>query len=291
MQQEVARALRSGFERAPGFVQRVRPKPLRLAMFRQSARGQAEVEPRAPRWAVAMIEAAALCWDRISAAEDLGGCRDKAIEALQDPALTKTLIDASQGVPRWLVRLAGHLAPHDALLARLWYLPFSDQIDQSLRLSTMRVSAWMARAVLEFDRRPEVAPVRPDERPGHLLDYYDDWTIPREVRQVLFRFDISCMCTTALCGAALKGVQPPDWMPSAVYSEFTDAARPWLDLMANVYAIDVPEPLRERFDWTEVQQRHVEWREARAKSVALFEQGGRELRRVLPPSERSGRAD
>jgi hypothetical protein len=131
--------------------------------------------------------------------------------------------------------------------------------------------------------RPSIAPSTSDDMFGYLTDRHS----PREMRRALLERDVAHVLRAAMHGAELRSEVPPQWMIDASFERFGAGLRPWFDLMASAFGLEVPDDLRQHTDWRAVVQAHRELQAARRSAVARYEEGGRQPMLVLPPDRDS----
>jgi hypothetical protein len=227
-------------------------------------------------------------WTRVAGSESPEEFRRASVALIHDTEWQATVLDAAQRMnwARAPIELLSTFATNDHVLA-LFPLPFDEALEPAARMTARRAFAWTAHVFVHIKNCVGSSSIE-EPRAGHLLDYYDDWSITREVRQTLYRVDFTSAGVLALFGATVKGGMK-QWMPRAAYSDFVSASRVWLDLMSTTFGIDVPAEIRDAVDWAAAERKHHEWRAAREQSARRFEEGGRVPRLVLPLPD-SGRA-
>jgi hypothetical protein len=264
---------------------------LAKAELREELSRTKRLRPSLGNWFGSLMQVSRCTWERVGKSDNPDALRRGSIALMREPSWQEMVLDASKG-PSWAIRFMSSFAGKDQLLALL-PMPFDHLlVDRAVLLSVRRANAWMARVLVTMLDHPELRrTVLEEPSAGRWLDYYDDWSIPREVRQTLFHLDFASVSVLALFGAMFEQTDVPGWMPSAAYGDLVQASRRWLDLTATAFGVPVPDEAREHLDWAGIERNHLEWRAAREQSVRAFEEGGRVMRAVLPLPDPSGQAE
>lgn len=163
-------------------------------------------------------------------------------------------------------------------------LPFEKDLDRQRADEARAAVVWLYLAIGQLLADPRIDE-QLEAEPGHMLDYFTDRDIPREIRRALFERDIASVYLMALVGAAIADTPLSQAVTRALYDGLVRGLRQWFDLVACFYGVPIPAALRDSVNWQEVLERHIAERDAARVAHAQYVAGGRKPMIVFPPEQ------